>query len=786
MNEVGKKQKRVDAFDKVTGRAKYTGDFFQGQMLCGKVLHSTIANGLVKKIDISEALKVPGVQKIVTCFDVPDIPFPTAGHPWSTEAPHQDIANRKLLNERVRYYGDDIAAVVADNNVNAERALAKITVEYEEYTPIIESEDALKPEATLLHEEAPGNILRHHEVNAGPKSFEESLKEVEKEIAEKNDIIKVEGVYKLSGVQHTHIEPAVSYAYQEGGRITVVSSTQIPFITRRVIAQALGIDWAMVKVVKPYIGGGFGNKQDVLYEPLNAFLCKVCGGRCVKLEMSREEVFFSTRTRHAESFHLTSWVRKDGTFVLRKLDQVCNNGAYASHGHAIAANGGNEFKQLYHSEKCDHADVTTVYTNRQPAGAMRGYGIPQAVFALEAHTEDICKALNLDPIELRKKNCMRSGYVDGGTGIKANSDGIWDCLEAGKKAFGWQEKYEKYSKPQSGDIRRGVGVAIFNYKTGVYPISLETASSRMILSETGEVQLQMGATEIGQGADTVFSQMTAEAVGVPFEKVHIVSTQDTDVSPFDTGAYASRQTYVSGMAVKKTAGVFRTKIIEYAADMLANGQAGKPGTMPEMTADKLDLQNGNIVELSTGKTLLTLADVGMESAYSIRNSLHITAEETIHCTDNTFAFGACFAEVEVDIPLCKVKVLKIINVHDSGTLINPALAAAQVHGGMSMGLGYGLSEELLYDKATGRLLNDNLLDYKLPTTLDTPELETLFVENDDPSGPFGNKALGEPPAIPSAPAVRNAVLQATGVAVDMLPLSPQRLFDEFTKAGLIK
>ncbi len=223
---------------------------------------------------------------------------------------------------------------------------------------------------------------------------------------------------------------------------------------------------------------------------------------------------------------------------------------------------------------------------------------------------------------------MRKGFTE--NKMSANSDGIWDCLEAGRKAFGWDEKYKKYSKPQTGNIRRGVGVSVFDYKTGVYPISLETAACRMVLSESGEVNLQMGATDIGQGADTVFSQMAAEAVSVPFEKVHITSTQDTDISPFDTGAYASRQTYVSGKAVVKTAQTFRKNILDYASDMLVNGQAGKPGIRPDITPENIDLVNGEIIEKSTKKKLLTLADVGMESAYSIRNSLHITAEETMH------------------------------------------------------------------------------------------------------------------------------------------------------------
>ena len=286
------------------------------------------------------------------------------------------------------------------------------------------------------------------------------------------------------------------------------------------------------------------------------------------------------------------------------------------------------------------------------------------------------------------------------------------------------------------------------------------------------MQLQMGATEIGQGADTVFTQMAAKATGITEDRIHIISTQDTDITPFDTGAYASRQTYVSGMAVKKTGAIFKDKILEYAAEML------------HVLKENLDIEANEIIHASTRKPLLSMGTVAETAFYSLDHSQHITAEATSHCKNNTFATGACFAEVEVDMPVGQVKVTNIINVHDSGVLINPKLAAAQVHGGMSMGLGYGLSEELLYDDK-GRPLNDNLLDYKLPTSMDTPHLEAQFVELEDPTGPFGNKALGEPPAIPVAPAVRNAVLNATGVAVDSLPLSPQKLVEHFMAAGLI-
>lgn len=760
---IGKNMTRVDAFDKVTGSARYTADLEPQGLLVAKVIRSTIANGVVVSFDLEEARKVPGVVKIVTCFDVPDIQFPTPGHPWSVETAHQDIADRKLLNTRVRVYGDDIAAVIAEDDIAAARAARLVKVEYEEYAPLLTVEDAMAEGASRLHDEKPGNVIAHSSFVVGEGTYGEAVKE--------EGLVEIEKDYRTQSVQHCHIETPISFAYMEKGRIIVTTSTQIPHIVRRVISQALGLPMGRIRVIKPYIGGGFGNKQDVLYEPLNAFLTTQVGGREVRMEISREETLGCTRVRHAIEFKVKAAARKDGTLVARKLEAYSNQGGYASHAHAIVANSSNEFKQIYKDEKVLESDAWTVYTNLATGGAMRGYGIPQAAFAAECMADDLALALHMDPLEFRKKNCMRPGYVDPHTHVKCNTYGLAECMEKGREFIRWDEKRREYEN-QTGPVRKGIGMAIFCYKTGVYPISLETASCRMILNQDGSMQLQMGATEIGQGADTVFTQMAAEVTGITEDKVNVLSTQDTDVSPFDTGAYASRQTYVSGMAVKKTGAIFKEKILDYAAYMLEKPQ------------DTLDVRDNHIVDKETGTQLLPMEELATTAFYSLDRSVHITAEATSHCKTNTFATGACFAEVEVDMPLGKVKVTNIVNVHDSGKLINPKLAAAQVHGGMSMGLGYGLSEELLFD-AKGRPLNDNLLDYKLPTAMDTPDLNALFVELDDPTGPFGNKALGEPPAIPVAPAVRNAVLNATGVAVDSLPMDPQKMVKHFKEAGLI-
>ncbi|MDD2232462.1 MAG: xanthine dehydrogenase molybdenum-binding subunit XdhA [Sphaerochaetaceae bacterium] len=759
---VGKPVERVDAFDKVTGRAKYTADMFPENALIAKVLHSTIANGMVISFDLNDALKVPGVVKILTCFDVPDIQYPTPGHPWSTEKKHQDIADRKLLNTHVRFYGDDIAVVIAETELAAKRALDLIQVKYEEQKAVFTVADAMAPGAPLIHDEKPGNVIVHSNYEFG--SFDSAITE--------QGLIKVEGTYHTQQVQHCHIENASSFAYMEGDRITVVSSTQIPHIVRRICTQALGCSFGSIRIIKPYIGGGFGNKQDALTEPLNAWLTTQVGGRCVGLFYTREETFVCTRTRHAMDFDITTYVRPDGSFAARRIVAYSNQGAYASHAHALVANAVNAFRMMY-PVGAIKGDAYTVYTNIQTAGAMRAYGIPQIGFALEAHIDDIAARLKADRIALRQKNMMQLGYVDPGTTITCHSTGLQQCIDKGRKFIHWDEKAKQYEH-QTGSVRHGIGMAIFCYKTGVYPISLETSACRMVLNQDGTVQLQMGATEIGQGADTVFSQMCADTVGIPLESVHVISTQDTDITPYDTGAYASRQTYVCGMAVKKTGLSLKRKILEFAAFML------------HKDVSDLDLKDSWIVHTVSNEKLIALSDVAMEACYSLTNSHHIAAEETHHCSDNTYSFGACFADIDVDIPLCKIHVNNIINVHDSGTIINPLLATGQVHGGMSMGLGYGLLEQMLYDPKTGRTLDDNMLDYKLMTASDTPELNVQFVEPSDPTGPFGNKALGEPPVIPVAPAIRNALLNATGVAVDSIPLSPEHLFFEFKKAGLIK
>ena len=763
MGEVGKREVRVDAFDKATGRTKYYEDLMPKEALYVRIKHSTIAHGFVKSVDTGAAEKIDGVVKIITCFDVPDRPFPTAGHPWSMDPHHQDVADRMLLNRHVRYYGDDVAVVIAENEVAAMQGVRALKVEYEELPFVLDVQEAMADGAPQLHEEYPNNILNHTAIRNG--DYEKASQEP--------GLIKVEGWYDTPTVQHCHIENHGCFAYEENGRMVVVSSTQIPHIVRRVVGQALGRPWGDIRLIKPYIGGGFGNKQDALYEPLCAYCSEQVGGRCVRIDCSREETFVSNRVRHAIRSHIISWLRPDGTFAARKLECFSSQGAYASHGHGVVAKGMGAFPQQYPCPNVE-CDCYTVYCNKPAAGAMRGYGIPQAMFANESHIDECAKAVGMDPLAFRRQNLMPVGFKDGFSQNENYFDSYNQCMDKGKAYIDYDRKMKEYAK-ETGPIRHGIGVATFWYNTAVYPIALETSSNRMQLNLDGTVTMQCGETEIGQGADTAYAQMTADVVGLgSYKDVHVVSCQDTDITPTGLGAYASRQTYVAGFSIRQTGMLLKEKILQYASEL--NRQA--PYNM--------DIVDGNIVRIGDGRVLMTLSELAMTAQYNPVHSEHITAESTYTIRNNAYSFGCTFAEVEVDIPMCKVTLLNIVNVHDCGKLVNPALAEAQVHGGMSMAIGYGLSEQLLFDEKTGKPLNNNLLDYKLSTVMDHPHLEAEFVENPEPTSAFGTKALGEPPACSGAPAIRNAIYHATGVAIDQNPINPHILFKRFTEEGLIK
>ncbi len=762
---IGTSPSRSDAQAKVTGKAKYTGDLTTSDMLVGKVLRSPYAHARVRQINTEEAQALPGVEAVLTCFNVPDNLYPTAGHPYAMEQGRGDVADKKILTEKARFVGDEIAAVVATDEETALRALQMIKVDYEILDHVLSAEEAMQKNAPLIHEKRGSNIVSSAGYEIG--NIEATM--------QKADFI-FSGEMETGIVQHCALENHISYAYIDtDNRIVIVTSTQIPHICRRIVGQALGIPWGNIRIIKPYVGGGFGGKQDVCLEPLNAAMTMAVGGKPVKLELTREDYMVCTRTRHSVKVKFETGVSSEGKLLGIRVEAISNTGAYASHGHSVIMAGGSKFKFLYSFEAISYKPHT-VYTNLPVAGAMRAYGSPQIAFAFESHLDDIARKLDIDPVEIRLKNFNHLGFQDPDTGNSILSCGIRECMLKGRDLIGWNFKkadYEQSNKKESS-VKRGIGTSCFSYGTGTYPAGLEIAGARIVLNQDGSLQLQVGATEIGQGSDTILAQMAAETIGVSYDSVHLITTQDTDISPFDTGAYASRQAYVSGMAVKKAALEIKQKILQTAE------------SMTDLPIDNLDIQEGKVVTKSDKKTIMAVSEAALYSYYNRNNAEPITADVSNNARMNAISFGATFAAVEVDTVTGMVVVTDLYNIHDSGTIINRKLAEGQVYGGVSMALGYALSEELLFDMQTGKPLNNNLLDYKLPTILDTPEINLAFVETFEPTGPYGNKSLGEPPTISPAPAIRNAILNATGVAINRIPIRPQVAFEHFQSAGLTR
>ncbi|SPW30572.1 4-hydroxybenzoyl-CoA reductase subunit alpha [Edwardsiella tarda] len=760
---LGSPLRRVDAEAKVTGQARYTDDMMMPGMLHACYVRSRIAHGKVSAIDTREAAAMPGVEAIFTCYDVPQTPFPTAGHAWSLDPAKHDVADRHLLTDHVRHFGDGVAIVVARDALSAERAAARVQVSYEALPVITRPQAALADDAPAIHPN--GNLLRHSEIDAG---------EPDARIAAAD--LQLEGHYETPVVQHCHMEGVTCYAYMEQpGHVVIVSSTQIPQIVRRTVAQALSLPWSHVRVIKPYIGGGFGNKQDVLEEPMAAFLTLRLGGKPVKVSLSREECFVATRTRHAFSIDARLGMQRDGVLQGYRLNVLSNTGAYASHGHSIASAGANKISYLYPRSAFGYC-ADTVYTNLPAAGAMRGYGAPQVDFALECLMDDAAANLGLDPLEVRLRNVARQGDRNPVNGKTIYSAGLSECLEKGRALFEWdQRRAACLAQDPDARLRRGIGVACFSYGSNTYPVGVEIAGARMLLNQDGTVNLQIGATEIGQGSDTVFAQMAAETLGIPFKHIRVISTQDTDITAFDPGAFASRQSYVAAPAIRQAAEQLRQKILAHAALLSHQPEWG------------LTLRDGNVVmAMQPEQVLMSVADVSMQAYYHQEIGAQILAEVSHKTTTNPPAFGCTFVDLNVDVDLCQVTINRILNLHDSGRILNPQLAEGQVHGGMGMGIGWALFEEMIIDERSGVVRNPNLLDYKFPTCVDLPDLECAFVETYEPQSAYGHKALGEPPIISPGPAIRNAIRMATGVAINALPITPKTLYREFVQAGLIR
>ena len=771
---VGKPEKKVDAVKLVQGKPAFAADMDMRGMLHAKVLHSPHAHARIKRIDTSKAKELKGVAAVLTWQDIPRVVYSTAGQSDPIPGPLDTFS----LDHKVRFVGDRVAFVAAETPEIAEKALSLIDVEYEILPAILDSREAMKPDAVRIHDEPEyvnfadsnpeKNLAAHIRIDIG---------DVEKGFKEADHIFEAE--YEVPKVQQVSIEPHVCITYwDEDDRLVIRTSTQVPFHVRRMLAPVLNLPVKRIRVVKPRIGGGFGGKQEVLMEDVPAHLT-IATKRPVIYEYSREEEFIAARSRHPMRVKMKTGVKRDGTITANAMYALSDTGAYGCHALTVTGNTGHKAMALYVGDgeyrKSPniqfYADV--VYTNTPPAGAFRGYGVPQGYWPVERHMEKIARALNLDPIDFRLKNTIRPGeYHPFSTAWNEGREprpeiiqtvGLETCVAQGRAAIAWDDKYGNDSWRRNGippHKRKGIGIAMVMQGTAIPYLDMGGASIKM--NDDGSFNMLVGATDLGTGSDTVLAQMAAEVLGVPLEDM-ICYSSDTDFTPFDKGAYASSTTYISGAAAVKAANVVAERIRVRAAMMLG---------LPESDAPKIQLANRQAIA-PDGRSV-SLAEIAL-------HSLHKDKQEQIMGVGSYVSpvspppFAAQFAEVTVDTETGAVTVDKLVMAVDSGVIVNPLTASGQIEGGMTQALGYAVCEEMRYDK-TGGAIERDLDRYHIFRADEMPGLETIFVETFEPSHPFGVKAVAEIPMDGVAPAVGNAILDAIGVNVDEIPATPERVW----------
>jgi putative selenate reductase molybdopterin-binding subunit len=775
---VGKPEPKVDAVKLVQGKPAFAADIEKRGMLIAKVLKSPLAHARIKSINADKARALDGVVAVLTHKDLPRVAYSTAGQSDPIPGPLDSFS----LDHKVRFVGDRVAMVAAETEEIAEQALKLIEVEYEELPAIIEIDQALDNK-TIIHDQeeyvdfdesdAGRNLAAHIHIDIG---------DVEQGFKEADHIFEHE--YEVPKVQQAHIEPHVVVTYwDEDDRLVIHTSTQVPFHVRRMIAPVVQLPVKRIRVVKPRIGGGFGGKQEVLIEDVAAHLT-IATGRPVIYEMTREEEFASSRTRHPMKIKLKTGVKKDGTMTANAMYILSDTGAYGCHALTVTGNTGHKAMALYvgdgpFREKPNIQFVADiVYTNRVPSGAYRGYGVPQGFWAVERQMERIAQELGLDPIEFRLKNALRAGELQPfstawSEGREPSPEtietcGLEECVRQGRAAIGWDQKYgtptwqEIPGKPY---LRKGIGVAMVMQGTAIPYLDMGGASIK--LNDDGSFNLLIGATDLGTGSDTVLAQMAAEVLGVPLEDI-IVYSSDTDFTPFDKGAYASSTTYISGGAVVRAAQEVAKQMARRAAMML-NVDDGKP----EVDPGEIHFADRKAFALD-GRSV-TLEEIG-------HHSLHHSDQEQIMAVGSYMSpvapppFAAQFAEVTVDTETGMVVVDKLVMAVDSGIIVNPVTASGQIEGGMTQALGYAVSEEMVYDEK-GVLRETNFRDYHIFAAHEMPELETIFVETFEPTHPFGVKAVAEIPLDGVAPAVGNAIMQACGADLSDNPATPERVWE---------
>lgn len=780
---VGKPEKKVDAVKLVQGKPAFTADFDKRDMLIAKVLHSPHAHARIKHIDVEKARDLEGVAAVLTWQDIPRVVYSTAGQSDPIPGPLDSFS----LDKKVRFVGDRVAMVAAETEQIALQALELIEVEYELLPSVLDSAEALKPGAPILHDET--EYVNFAESDPSCNLAAEvriDIGDVELGFSEADLVFEDE--YEVPKVQQAHIEPHVAITFwDEDDRLVIRTSTQVPFHARRQLAPVLGLPIKRIRVIKPRIGGGFGNKQEVLIEDVPAHLT-IATGRPVIYEYSREEEFIASRSRHPMRIRMKTGVKKDGTITANEMYALSDTGAYGCHALTVTGNTGHKSMALYVGDGKYRASpnirfyADIVYTNHPPSGAYRGYGVPQGFWAVERHMEKIARELELDPIEFRLKNSIREGELQPfstawSEGREPRPEtietcGLEECVRQGRAAIGWDQKFGVpgwRQVPGQPHLRKGLGVALVMQGTAIPYLDMGGASIKM--NDDGSFNLLVGATDLGTGSDTVLAQMAAEVLGVPVDDI-IIYSSDTDFTPFDKGAYASSTTYISGAAVIKAAESVSLRIRQRAARMF-NESEEYPPVNPE------DIRLVDRQTTSPDGRTISHSEIAHET-------LHHADQEQIMGIGSYMSpvapppFAAQFAEVTVDVETGQVVVDNLVMAVDSGVIVNPLTASGQIEGGMTQALGYAVCEEMVYD-SDGRAREKDLRDYHIFQAHEMPGLTTIFVETFEPSHPFGVKAVAEIPMDGVAPAVGNAVFDACRVNIDDNPITPEKVWREIMK-----
>jgi len=752
MKIVGKALPKIDGLAISTGKPVYTEDLAIKDALVVKILRSPHAFAKIIAIDVSRALLFPGVECVLTYKDVPDARFTLAGQSYPEPSPY----DRLILDQIVRYVGDEVAIVAAVDEKTALKAMKLIKVEYEVFEPVLDFEKAT--DGAVIHDEEDlhcnFDIGMIKNKNIVSRQYTE-MGNVEEELKKCHTV--VEDTYYTQAQAQCMMETFRSFNYMDHlGRLVVVSSTQIPFHVRRMLSRALKFPSSKIRVIKPRIGGGFGAKQTACSEIFSALVTMKTGKPAI-IVYDRSETFSSSNSRHAMRVKVRMGADKEGFIKAIDIQGLSDTGAYGEHASTVFSLVGDKTLPLYNKTKAVRFMGDVVYTNKMPAGAFRGYGATQGTFAVECTINKLAEKLNLDPCEIRLKNLIKEGENSlYHYNHMLGSSTLHKCIETGKKMIDWDNKYPKVET--ANNKVRGLGMAVTMQGSGI--AGIDTASAEIRLNDDGNYTLLIGSTDMGTGSDTILSQMAAEVLETSMENI-TVNAADTDVSPYDPGSYASSTTYVTGMAVVKACEDLKHKILESGAKIL-----GIPVENAEFCGDKVkELNKPEAVSIKK------IAEVMILGTW--KNQL--TGYATYGSPVSPPPFIAGFAEVEVDKETGKVQLLQFVAVADCGTVINPNLARMQVEGGIVQGIGLAMYEDVKYS-FKGKLQTNSFMQYKIPTRSDINNIRVAFEESYEPTGPFGAKSIGEVVVNTPAPAIIQAVYNAVGVRVTKLPVTPEKIF----------